>query len=190
MAVRAHGHRHHLILPDCALTSRPAPWPNPDVESHEDTHCRTGAAEANADDETVAPLVPAVRCAPLMERSRLVASTQIAQPQATSSRTGAAAQVGTFVVPLQEAQQVGYEVLCRGIREGTWTGMWTVTQQGPRDGTEQAPRQGTGQGALVVVREVAEQVALEIAEQVARLVPRNTPRDVASEAMRIAMGEA
>jgi len=161
MAVRAHGHRHHLILPDCALTSRPAPWPNPDVESHEDMHGRTWAAEASADDislpdkaevrmqiprsrtayaersstdcaddaddETVAPT--------LMEGSRLVASTQIAQPQATSSRTGAAACAGTLLTALQEARHVGSEVLCRGIREGTWTGMWTVTRQGPWDGT-------------------------------------------------------
>ena len=47
----------------------------------------------------------------------------------------AATHAGVLLVTFQEARHVGYEVLCRGIREGTWTGTWTATRQGPWDGT-------------------------------------------------------
>jgi hypothetical protein len=100
------------------------------------------------------------------------------------------AGAGTSAATTQEARQVGYEVICRGIREGTRTGMWIATRRGSWDGTQLATRQGTGQGALVVACTVADEVAVEIAEQVARVVPRDIPRVVTSETTGIATGEA
>jgi hypothetical protein len=100
------------------------------------------------------------------------------------------AGAGTSAATTQEARQVGYEVICRGIREGTWMRKGTATRQGPWDGTWVATRQGTGQGALVVAREVAEEVAVEIAEQIAPVVLWEAPWVVTSETTGIATGEA
>ena len=54
----------------------------------------------------------------------------------------------------------------------------------------QVTQQGTGQVACTVAHKVADEATVNAADEVAWIVPRDVPRVVASEAMRIAVGEA